>query len=144
MGSLLHSCPVSTKRGDLDAGLTRYRHPLPLANVHQLLSNVDLIAGESPTISSMEAVLGTSAVYMDKQEDCCTLFANFYPRGFGCVHDRADPFTRLAETWGSAWPLRPRTGARSMKPSMHGLPTRLDRSIGSDVQGLNKPLCAHD
>lgn len=73
--------------------LEPFRFPLPPAAMHQALAFADLLFGESATMASEAAVLGTPAVYLDEvgrgytseQESRYGLVANFRPDAAGCA-----------------------------------------------------------
>ncbi len=73
--------------------LEPFRFPLPPAAMHHALAFADLLFGESATMASEAAVLGTPAVYLDQvgrgytseQESRYGLVANFRPDAAGCA-----------------------------------------------------------
>lgn len=78
---------VISSEGPLPADLEPYRSRLPVAAVHHLLAAARLVVGESATMASESAVLGTHAVfvsttgrgYTDEQERRYGLVHNFTP-----------------------------------------------------------------
>lgn len=60
-----HGAVFVSSEEELPGDLNRYRFPLPVDRMHHAMSFANLVYGESSTMTSEAAVLGTPAVYHD-------------------------------------------------------------------------------
>ena len=56
-----------TSEGELPNSLEKYRLKIPPEEIHQLLAQASLFFGESATMASEAAMLGTPAIYLDDE-----------------------------------------------------------------------------
>ena len=73
-----------TSEGPLPASLESYRSPLPVEHIHHALAFADLLVGESATMASEAAVLGTHAIFVSKTGRGYT---DEQEREYGLVHN---------------------------------------------------------
>ena len=73
-----------TSEGPLPASLEPYRSPLSVEHIHHALAFADLLVGESATMASEAAVLGTHAIFVSKTGRGYT---DEQEREYGLVHN---------------------------------------------------------
>jgi predicted glycosyltransferase len=62
-----HARVLISAEGALEGALQTYRIDIPLTDMHHLLAFVDVVIGESATMCSEAATLGTPAIYIDEK-----------------------------------------------------------------------------
>ncbi|MFQ5524848.1 MAG: DUF354 domain-containing protein [Thermoanaerobaculia bacterium] len=76
-----------TSEGPLPEGLESYRSRVPIGDIHHALACADLLVGESATMASEAAVLGTHALFVSKTGRGYT---DEQERDYGLVHNFSD------------------------------------------------------
>ena len=88
-----HARVLISAEGDLDGALQAYRVDVPLTGIHYLLACVDVVIGESATMCSEAAALGTPAIYIDEKGRGYT---DELERAYGlCFNQRPDDYTGI-------------------------------------------------
>ena len=131
-----HARVLISAEGKLDETLHAYRVDIPLTEIHHLLAFVDIVIGESATMCSEAATLGTPAIYVDEKgrgytdelEEKYGLCFNHTPDDYTGIEARALELLALDDIRGSFKAAHERIIAEKINVSAYQV-EQIDRLI---------------
>lgn len=120
-----HARVLISAEGNLDESLKAFRVDIPLTDMHHLLAFVNVVIGESATMCSEAATLGTPAIYIDEKgrgytdelEEKYGLCFNYRPDDYAGIEARALELLAFDDIRGHFEPAQARLLAEKINVS---------------------------